>query len=250
MSATADQSTDRSSRTPALEIVDLSHAWPDVTDPVLHGLSLTIDAGEHVFLAGPSGSGKSTLLSLIGGLIQAEHGSLRIAGCELAPLSRTARDRFRADHVGVIFQQFNLLPWLDAVANVRLGCHFSAQRRGRAIELDGSLDAAAARLLDAMQLPRQRWSQRAGALSVGEQQRVAAARALIGGPTLLLADEPSSALDSDRRDAFLELLFAEAGRAGAAILFVSHDRALQGRFDRALELTAIQQPPRQPERAA
>lgn len=242
MSAPVVHRNHRSSLEPALEIADLGHVWPGATDAVLSGLSLQVDAGERVFLAGPSGSGKSTLLALIGGLIRVEQGSIRIAGTALEPLSGAVRDRLRANHVGVIFQQFNLLPWLDAVANVRLGCSFSAERRRRAADLDGSLDAAAARLLAAMQLPRQRWSQRAGTLSVGEQQRVAAARALIGGPTLLLADEPTSALDSDRRDVFLELLFAEAERTGSAILFVSHDRSLEPRFDRALELTAIQQP--------
>jgi putative ABC transport system ATP-binding protein len=242
MKPSAVHNTDRSGRIAALEIVDLSYAWPGQPRAVLRDLSLTVNAGERLFLAGPSGSGKSTLLALIGGLTGAEQGSIRIAGTALERLSGAARDRIRADHVGVIFQQFNLLPWLDAVANVRLGCSFSTGRRRRAVDLDGSLDAAAARLLEAMQLPRERWNQRAGTLSVGEQQRVAAARALIGSPTLLLADEPTSALDSDRRDAFLELLFAEAGRAGAAILFVSHDRSLQARFDRALELGAIQPP--------
>jgi len=242
MSPTSVHHRDRSSRPPALEIIDLGYSWPGETGAVLRGLSLTLNVGERLFLAGPSGSGKSTLLALIGGLTGAEHGSIRIAGTALEPLSGAARDRVRADHVGVIFQQFNLLPWLDAVSNVRLGCSFSAERRRRASALDGTLGSAAARLLEAMQLPRERWSQRAAALSVGEQQRVAAARALIGGPSLLLADEPTSALDSDRRDAFLDLLFAEAEHAGSAILFVSHDRALRGRFDRALELAAIQTP--------
>jgi putative ABC transport system ATP-binding protein len=202
---------------------------------VIDGLNLNVEPGQRVFLAGASGSGKSTLLALIGGLVTPASGRLRFAGDDLATLSRARRDRFRADHLGVIFQQFNLLPWLDPVANVLLGCQFSPARRKRA----GNPEAAARELLAAMGLAEDRWTRRADELSVGQQQRVAAARALIGQPDLVLADEPTSALDADRRDAFIELLFAQAERAGSAILFVSHDRALADRFDATVELAEI-----------
>lgn len=220
---------------PLLEIEALTFAWPGDKASVIDALDLQVERGQRVFLAGASGSGKSTLLALIGGLVTPAAGRIRFAGVDLAALSRPRRDRFRADHIGVIFQQFNLLPWLDPVANVLLGCQFSAARRKRT----GNPEAAARELLSAMGLTEDRWTRRADELSVGQQQRVAAARALIGQPDLLLADEPTSALDAGRRDAFIELLFAQAERAGSAVLFVSHDRELATRFDATVELAEI-----------
>lgn len=220
---------------PILSIESLSFTWPGDPVPILSGLDLKIAPGERVFLAGASGSGKSTLLALIGGLAAPSAGTIRFAGQDLATLSRAARDRFRADHLGVIFQQFNLLPWLNPVANVLLGCQFSHVRRQRA----GNTAETARNLLARMGLPEDRWTRRADELSVGQQQRVAAARALIGQPDLVLADEPTSALDADHRDAFVELLFTEARRAGSGVLFVSHDRALATSFDATLELADI-----------
>lgn len=220
---------------PLLKIESLGFCWPGDSEPVIDGLDLQIEPGQRVFLAGASGSGKSTLLALIGGLVTPAGGRIRFAGQDLATLSRARRDRFRADHLGVIFQQFNLLPWLDPVANVLLGCQFSPARRKRA----GTPERAARDLLAAMGLAEDRWTRRADELSVGQQQRVAAARALIGQPDLVLADEPTSALDADRRDVFIELLFAQAERAGSAILFVSHDRELANRFDATLELAEL-----------
>lgn len=218
---------------PLLELDAVTYGWPSDDAPVLASVSLAIDAGERVFLAGASGSGKSTLLALIGGLVAPAEGEVRFDGKRVDTLKRAERDRFRADHLGVIFQQFNLLPWLDAIDNVRLGCRFSAARSQRAPADEPG------RLLDAMGLPETAWSRRADRLSVGQQQRVAAARALIGRPELILADEPTSALDDDRRDDFLDLLFEEAGQAGSALLFVSHDRRLADRFDRALSLETL-----------
>lgn len=218
-----------------LNISDLVFGWPGEASPVIDSLSLDVGRGERVFLAGASGSGKSTLLALIGGLVRPQSGTLRFADSDLGLLGRAARDRFRAEHLGVIFQQFNLLPWLTAEANVELGCRFSPARRSRASDAK----AAAQSLLGAMDLPASCWARKAGELSVGQQQRVAAARALIGQPSLILADEPTSALDSDRRDAFVKLLFGQAAEAGSAVLFVSHDRALAPLFDRTLELADL-----------
>jgi len=218
-----------------LDIDRLCFAWPGEPRPVLDRLSLRVYHGERVFLAGSSGSGKSTLLALIGGLVAPDAGTIHFGDADLGDLGRADRDRFRADHLGVIFQQFNLLPWLTGSANVRLGCQFSKPRRTRA----GDIDAAVRRLLTAMELPESLFERRAGALSVGQQQRVAAARALIGQPDLVLADEPTSALDADRRDAFVRLLFEQAEAAGSAVLFVSHDRSLARLFDRTLELEQL-----------
>jgi len=218
-----------------LEIRDLRFRWPADAVPVIDDLSVDLAAGERVFLAGASGSGKSTLLALIGGLVVPDRGTIRLAGQPLEALGGAARDRFRADHIGIIFQQLNLLPWLDAPGNVRLGLRFSRRRRAQVADAE----VAIAGLLDAMALPRRLWPRPANELSIGQQQRVAAARALIGRPDLILADEPTSALDADRRDAFVEVLFEQAREAGAAVLFVSHDRSLAKQFDRCVELEQI-----------
>lgn len=218
-----------------LAIDSLRFAWPGENRPVLDIERFNVAAGQKVFLHGPSGSGKSTLLAAVGALVVPQSGRIELCGTDLATLSRGGRDRFRADHLGVIFQQFNLLPWLDVVANVILPCRFSSARAQRA----GQVDAAARRLLAAMDLEHSLWHRRADTLSVGQQQRVAAARALIGQPELVLADEPTSALDADRRDRFLDLLFERIDEAGSALLFVSHDLALGARFDRVVELPEI-----------
>ena len=220
---------------PLLNLRSLSFTWPGDRSPVLTIEAFQIFGRERLFLNGPSGSGKSTLLALIGGLIRPDRGTIEFDGVDLTTLSGPKRDRFRADHLGVIFQQFNLLPWLDVRANVLLPCRFSKLREQRA----GDLHNEAERLLNAMDLDASMWSRRADALSVGQQQRVAAARALIGKPELILADEPTSALDADRRQAFLDLLFEQADAAGSALLFVSHDRELATRFDRAVDLEGI-----------
>ncbi|MCH8477423.1 MAG: ABC transporter ATP-binding protein [Wenzhouxiangella sp.] len=218
-----------------LRIDRLSYTWPGTTRPVLDLSEFSLGRGEKLFLYGPSGTGKSTLLALIGGLVRADRGNILFDGVDLAKLSGPRRDRFRAEQLGVIFQQFNLLPWLDVRANVALPCRFSRARARRA----GNVQAAVERLLEGMDLERSLWTRRADALSVGQQQRVAAARALIGQPALVLADEPTSALDSDRRAQFLALLFAQVEAAGSSLLFVSHDRELAARFDRQLDLAEI-----------
>jgi putative ABC transport system ATP-binding protein len=218
-----------------LAIDSLRFAWPGEDRPVLDIEALSVAPGEKVFLHGPSGSGKSTLLAAIGALVVPQAGRITLCGRDLSALSRGGRDRFRADHLGVIFQQFNLLPWLDVLANVALPCRFSKTRAARA----GDVEGAGRELLRSMDLEPSLWHRRADQLSVGQQQRVAAARALIGQPELLLADEPTSALDADRRDRFLDLLFARLEQAGSALLFVSHDLALGARFDRVVELPGI-----------
>lgn len=220
-----------------LSIENLVYAWPG-QDPVVRIPALAIEPGERVFLHGPSGSGKSTLLGLIGGLVQPDEGMVRCLGTELQKLGRGRRDRFRADHLGVIFQQFNLLPYLSVLDNVLLPCRFSRSRAQRA----GDPAVAARQLLVAMDLDGALWNRRADELSVGQQQRVAAARALIGNPELLIADEPTSALDSDRRENFLALLFGQMAASDSALLFVSHDRSLASAFDRSLSLGELNRP--------
>lgn len=230
---------------PAVRLRALRYRWPRAAADCLDIAALEIAAGERVFLRGPSGSGKTTLLSLVGGVILPQAGSVKIAGQALGELSAAARDRFRADHVGFVFQLFNLLPYLSARENVLLACRFSPQRRAR-IAASGSTPAAeAARLAARLDLDEAVLARPAAELSVGQQQRVAAARALIGRPGLVVADEPTSALDAERQQAFIDLLLDECAAAGAALLFVSHDQRLAAHFDRVLDLGAINRAPAQ-----
>jgi putative ABC transport system ATP-binding protein len=216
----------------ALEIEGLQYRWPGAASPLIDIDRMSLSQGESLFLHGPSGCGKSTLLSAIAGVIDIPVGTVKVAGMDIGALRWTARDRFRGDHLGVIFQVFNLLPWLSALENVLLPCRYAARRRQHA---GPDPIATAQRLLADLGLPDPAIaSSPARSLSVGQQQRVAAARALIGKPDLILADEPTSALDEAAKAAFVDLLKQECTAAGTALLFVSHDRSLETHFDRAL----------------
>lgn len=205
---------------------------------VLDGLSIA--RGERVFVEGPSGSGKSTLLALLAGVAVPEVGRVEVLGERLDRLSSAGRDHFRAHHIGYVFQQFNLIPYLSMVENVLLPCRFSAVRRAAARRRSATLEGEALRLLAHLDLGEETLRSRAvTTLSVGQQQRVAVARALVGSPGLVIADEPTSALDADRRESFLRLLFAECAESGATLVFVSHDAALEGLFDRTLRLAEL-----------
>ncbi len=218
-----------------IEIRHLRFAWPRATHDTLDIEALDIAAGEAVFLHGPSGCGKSTLLSLLAGVLVPQHGEIRLGGQAWSSLRGAARDAARADHLGYVFQQFNLLPYLSVLDNVRLPCRFSKARAARA----GDVDDAARTLLQRVAIPQPAWTRRADTLSVGQQQRVAAARALIGRPTLVIADEPTSALDAALRDDFMALLLEQCRGAGSTLVFVSHDERLAAAFDRRLSLPAL-----------
>ena len=224
---------------PAVSIRDLRFAYQRKGPVIVDIAAFKVARGERVFLKGASGSGKSTLLGLIAGVLSPDAGEVEVLGAPMHALSGAKRDAVRAARLGVIFQMFNLLPYLPAGENVTLPCRFSAER-AKAAETAGGVEAEARRLLARLQLdPRQVWSTPARNLSVGQQQRVAAARALIGRPGLVLADEPTSALDTEARDAFIGLIMEEAEAAGAALLFVSHDESLSARFERAERLEAL-----------
>ncbi|HDS1227545.1 ATP-binding cassette domain-containing protein [Stenotrophomonas maltophilia] len=199
---------------------------------------LWVEQGSSVLLRGISGGGKSTLLGLLAGVLLPGKGRVEVAGQALQDMGGAARDRFRADQLGVIFQQFNLLPFLSVRDNIALGLRFSRLRSAR---ISGPLDAEIARLLQALQLNPELMQRPAGTLSVGQQQRVAAARALIARPALLLADEPTSALDREAATAFLKLMSAQCQAAGTTVLVVSHDDSLQPLFDRTISLSEINQ---------
>ncbi|MEX2476387.1 ABC transporter ATP-binding protein [Marinobacter sp.] len=218
----------------AVHTHNLSYRWPG-SDATLSFPDLSLSAGDHLFIKGASGSGKSTLLSLLGGMLKPTSGQVSLLGQDLGPLTNGQRDRFRADHMGVIFQQFNLVPYLSTVANVTLPCRLSAKRQRLA--RPGARDEAMA-LLEDLAIPQSHWHRRVNRLSVGQQQRVAAARALIGQPELILADEPTSALDADNRDRFIEVLLTLARRCGSSVIFVSHDQSLAARFNQEIILEA------------
>ena len=222
-----------------IHIQQLRYRWPGADADVLAIDSLAVPAAQSVFLYGPSGCGKSTLLALLAGVLVADSGHVSVLGQDWASLPSGQRDRVRADHCGVIFQQFNLLPYLNLIDNVVLPCRFSSQRRARAQASAGSLTAAAQSLLQRVALPQALWTQAASQLSVGQQQRVAAARALIGSPPLVIADEPTSALDAALREDFMALLMGECRAAGSTLVFVSHDERLAPRFDVQLSLPSL-----------
>jgi putative ABC transport system ATP-binding protein len=222
-----------------ISVSDFSFVWPGSNAAVLQNASLDVTAGERVMLRGPSGSGKSTLLAAISGVIDIPVGAVSVVVQDIGALPASKRDRFRADHMGLIFQVFNLVPWLSAVDNILLPCRFSKRRRER---VTNPLDKEAQRLMAALGLdPDTLGASQASALSVGQQQRVAAARALIGAPEVILADEPTSALDPETKETFMQMLSQQAQESGAALLMVSHDSGLDHHFDRVIHITDLTQ---------
>jgi putative ABC transport system ATP-binding protein len=222
---------------PLMSVDQLRFRWNRNQPPCVDIEHFEVHAGERIFLHGPSGSGKSTLLGLLGGVLVAEHGSVSIAidgqATDLEALGSAARDRFRVDHIGFVFQQFNLIPYLSVLDNVLLPCRFSARRHQKA---GPTPHAEARRLLRALDLAPELTERPVTQLSVGQQQRVAVARALIGRPEIVIADEPTSALDAQRQDRFLDLLLQECAASNASLLFVSHDRRLASHFTREVAL--------------
>lgn len=222
-----------------INVKDLRFRWPGAVHDCVDIDTLQVAAGATLFLHGPSGGGKSTLLGLLAGVLLPDAGTVSLQGQAWSTLSGARRDAFRADHVGYIFQQFNLLPYLSVLDNVLLPCRFSQLRRERAIREAGTPPAQAQQLLQQVGLREPLWDRPAAQLSVGQQQRVAAARALIGRPEVVIADEPTSALDAALRDGFMDLLLRECKTAGITLVFVSHDERLAARFDNRLSLADV-----------
>ena len=223
-----------------LDLKNVCFSWRNSGRELLNLPELLVEQHEHVFLQGPSGSGKSTLLALVGGILVSESGTLKVLGKEIKSLSSSARDAFRVDHIGFIFQLFNLLPYLSIEENVMLPLIFSKIRAERAGRTKIDQVNEAHRLLRALELEEPLAKKSTVIeLSVGQQQRVAAARALIGNPELVIADEPTSALDSDLRHSFLELLFSECKKSGTTLLFVSHDSSLSELFKKEISMNEI-----------
>ena len=193
---------------------------------ILRGIDFAVARGETVGVVGPSGSGKSTMLAVIAGLERPTSGAVSVAGHDLAALNEDALARFRAAHVGIVFQSFHLIPTMTALENVALP-----------LELAGRVDAferAAERLADVGM--DHRHDHYPAQLSGGEQQRVALARAVVAEPDLLLADEPTGNLDGATGQAIIELIFDLRERLGTTLVLVTHDAALAGRCQRIVAL--------------
>ncbi|MFK5893398.1 MAG: ABC transporter ATP-binding protein [Pseudomonadota bacterium] len=220
---------------PVIYLRDIRFRYSKKDKDILNIAELQVHKGEHLFIQGSSGSGKTTLLNIITGITQAYTGDVHILDKTLQNMSVIQRDQFRVDDLGVIFQQFNLLPYLSLLENVQLPCWFSKQRS----RLAGNTKQTAMRLLKELDIPEQLFNKSVNALSVGQQQRVAMARALIGQPKLIIADEPTSALDTNNRKRFLDLLFLEADKQGSTVVFVSHDSYMAKYFPQKIELSEI-----------
>ena len=226
---------------PAIELSNIDFRWGSTrNDFRIQVKDFRLEKMESVILVGPSGGGKSTLLSLICGILRPQNGVIKILGQDFERMSNSERDSFRADNIGIIFQQFNLLPYLSALDNVLLPLEFSLLRRKTSGEIKEKHNAEAKHLLKSLSItPETLGKQKAATLSIGQQQRVAAARAFIGSPELIIADEPTSSLDEKSQDEFLKQLFAEKTAKGASLLMVSHNPRIAKRFDRLVELSDI-----------
>jgi len=216
----------------AIKISNLQYLWPGSNDLTIDIPALQVDRKGSVFLQGASGSGKSTLLSLLAGTLKASGGTLQVLGTDFNSLSPRQRDRFRAEHIGIVFQQFNLIPFLTVLGNLKLASRFVNQS-GEATE------HRARELLESLRLDPAILERRADRLSVGQQQRVAIARAFINEPEILLADEPTSALDAEARDLFMNLLMSVREATDCTLIFASHDSSLARFFDSKLVLSEV-----------
>ena len=237
----ASSSDEKVTMSMSKNIVEMRHVrfqWPGARSFCLAVENFTLKRGERLLLLGPSGSGKSTLLSLLAGIMPPQSGEIRILGTDIAPLGSAARDRFRAEHCGIIFQMFNLLPYGGVIDNVLLPLSFAPKRRERAMAAGGE-QAEARHMLRTLGLDEEHLNAPASSLSVGQQQRVAAARAFIGAPELIIADEPTSALDRDRREKFLDLMLAQLAQKGSSLIMVSHDESFADHFDRVAWLADL-----------
>ena len=219
----------------AIEVSHVNFAYSKESTPILNIEKWQVSRGEHVFLSGPSGSGKSTLLNLLCGTLTPTAGNIALLGQPFSSLSNRQRDKFRARNIGVVFQQFNLIPYLSVAQNISAAAYFSGKGNSSQKVLANTCE-----LLDRLQLPSHVLHAKADALSIGQQQRVAIARALINSPQLLIVDEPTSALDADARDSFMALLKEVA--SDSTMIFVSHDNAMERYFDRHFRISELSLP--------
>lgn len=217
-----------------IQLTNVQFQYPEAKHKTLDIGSLKVDKEEKIFLYGPSGSGKSTLLEVLAGVLTPQSGGVEILGQDLAKMSASQRDQFRASHLGYVFQSFNLIPYLSVDENITLPLSLNEERRKRV----GDVNQELTHLCERLGISGHR-KQSVTRLSVGQQQRVAVARALLGKPELILADEPTSSLDQDHRQKFIELLFQICREQKTTVVFVSHDRTLEPLFSRSISFHQI-----------
>ena len=219
-----------------INIKDLEFKWNGQNTPLLKIDNLCLSEGERFFLQGDSGSGKSSFLSLLAGITTPQTGEIEMLGQAINKMKASERDEFRANHIGYIFQLFNLVPYLSVIENVTLPCHFS-KKRNKAIASSANAKDEAIRLLENVGLAGSEVLHKpVTELSVGQQQRVAACRALIGNPEIIIADEPTSSLDEKAQQAFIRLLSEECTVNKTTLVFVSHDNRFSHLFDKSARI--------------
>lgn len=219
---------------PSIELKDVNFSYND-QNKILSNLNLSILKSEKVFIHGASGAGKSTLLNLIGGVLSPIEGSVEILDQDLSKLSVGKKDKFRGDNIGFVFQNFNLIPYLTIHENILLPLKVSKKRSKGIL---GEIDSEIKRIAKHLKI-HEFLDKRVTELSVGQQQRVAVARALVGNPEIIIADEPTSSLDEDVTDSFMQLLIEEQKSKKFTLVFVSHDKRLAKFFDREISLKSI-----------
>ena len=218
-----------------VKIESLRFQWSKNNNFKIFVPKLEVGRGKKVLFLGESGSGKTTLLSLICGFLEPLSGSISINDKIISNLTSTNKDAYRSDNIGIIFQQFNLLPYANVIDNIVLPLYFSKQRSKK---VENKINAAM-NLCDQLRLPESILNQKASNLSVGQQQRVAVARALIGSPSIIVADEPTSSLDTEAQELFLDLMFDQISKNSSTLLMVSHDKSLTNYFDQVIDINEI-----------
>lgn len=215
----------------AIELTDIRFYYSDRPENIVLNIpSWSLITGEQAFVQGPSGGGKSTLLGLLSGMLVPSEGNVTVLGQRLDNMSSRQRDQFRAMHIGYVFQQFNLMPYLNAIDNVLLATQFSNQKN------TSLLKSEIKTLFNGLNIPEKEWNRPTRDLSIGQQQRVAIARALINKPQILIADEPTSSLDRENSEAFMRLLMPIVAENRMTLLFVSHDQSLATYFTKVESL--------------
>lgn len=218
-----------------IEIKNLEFSYPS-GDRVLAISEFQMNPGEKVFLYGPSGSGKTTFLEIISGILQASSGEVLVCGKQMHRLTTSQRDVVRALEMGYVFQSFNLIPYLSAEENIWLPFQLYPSRWDQRPKAE--TETFFNEMIHRLGIKHFK-NKKVTELSVGQQQRVAVARALLTRPQLLLADEPTSALDQDHREKFLNLIFEVSRAFSLSVLFVSHDQSLKRLFDRSVNLAEL-----------
>jgi putative ABC transport system ATP-binding protein len=216
----------------AILMSKVMYRYPKSTAAALNIDDWRVKPGEQVFIYGRSGTGKSTLLNLLAGILTTKEGSITILGQALSELSARQRDSFRARHIGMVFQQFNLVPHLSVMENIQLAAYFAGTN-------DELVQQRCQVLFEGLSLELNLINRRADTLSIGQQQRVAIARALINHPKLLIVDEPTSALDNEAKAGFITMLMSLVKKEQTTLIFVSHDETLMPFFSQQISMADL-----------